>query len=147
MSINELQILLDLNQDNKINILNNVASKINLGYFFVDSEDGHCYLFDKDGNINNINKVKTIKEKYVKKDVKKIVIPDSVKSIGNYAFSGCENLTSIKIPDFIESIGIEAFKHCKNMKSIIFENKTIDQIKSMANYPWEIKDESIIKCI
>ena len=130
MSINELYILLDLNQDNKTKILKDVASKMNLGYFFIDSYDGYCYLFDKNGNLDDINKVDTIKEKYVKKDIKKIVIPDSVESIGDDAFYKCENLTSIKIPDSVKDIGFEAFAFCQNLKSIMIP----DSIESIGEY-------------
>ena len=38
-----------------------------------------------------------------------IVIPDSVTSIGNRAFSGCSSLTSVTIPDGVTSIGDSAF--------------------------------------
>ncbi len=47
-----------------------------------------------------------------------VVIPDSVTSIGNYAFAWCESLTSITIPDSVTSIGYWAFENCTSLKSI-----------------------------
>ncbi|MGI6725667.1 MAG: leucine-rich repeat domain-containing protein [Christensenellales bacterium] len=48
-----------------------------------------------------------------------ISIPDSVTSIGDWAFSGCENLTSISIPDSVTSIGKMAFYWCSSLKKVI----------------------------
>ena len=47
-----------------------------------------------------------------------IVIPDSVTSIGRAAFSGCSSLTSITIPDSVTSIGSSAFSGCSSLTSI-----------------------------
>ena len=47
-----------------------------------------------------------------------ITIPNSVTSIGIYAFSGCSNLTSITIPDSVTKIGNNAFSKCSNLTSI-----------------------------
>ena len=41
-----------------------------------------------------------------------VVIPDSVESIGDYAFGNCENIRSVVIPDSVEEIGKDAFKDC-----------------------------------
>ena len=46
------------------------------------------------------------------------VIPDSVTSIGGYAFSGCNGLTSITIPDGVTSISVYAFSNCSSLTSI-----------------------------
>ncbi|MBQ8504823.1 MAG: leucine-rich repeat protein, partial [Clostridia bacterium] len=50
--------------------------------------------------------------------VTELVIPDSVTSIGNYAFYGCGSLTSITIPDSVTSIGGSAFYNCSSLINI-----------------------------
>ena len=50
-----------------------------------------------------------------------VTIPDSVTSIGSSAFSGCSGLTSVTIPDSVTSIGKYAFYDCSGLASIIFE--------------------------
>ena len=47
-----------------------------------------------------------------------VTIPDSVTSIGNYAFSGCSSLTSVTIPDSVTSIGDYAFQSCSSLTSV-----------------------------
>ena len=46
------------------------------------------------------------------------IIPDSVKSIGEYAFSGCTGLTSITIPDSVTNIKDNTFFGCTGLTSI-----------------------------
>ena len=41
-----------------------------------------------------------------------------VTTIGEYAFCGCENLTSVNIPDSVTSIEREAFYDCESLTSI-----------------------------
>ena len=62
-------------------------------------------------------------------EIKDLVIPNSVTSIGSLAFVGCDGLTSVTIPNSVTSIGHEAFAYCYNLKSVISEIKmpfTID---------------------
>ena len=56
------------------------------------------------------------------KEITDLVIPNSVTSIGDYAFSGCYKLTSITIPNSVTSIGIEAFYGCKSLTSVTIPN-------------------------
>ena len=49
--------------------------------------------------------------------VKNLVIPESVTSIGKYAFSGCNGLTSVTIPESATEIGDYAFKGCTDLMS------------------------------
>ncbi|MBR1596783.1 MAG: leucine-rich repeat domain-containing protein [Phocaeicola sp.] len=52
------------------------------------------------------------------KNIIKSTIPNIVKYIGNYAFSGCTSLTSINLPDNVECIGNYAFYGCTNLRYI-----------------------------
>ena len=45
-------------------------------------------------------------------------IPNSVTSIGEYAFSHCTSLTSVTIPDSVTSIGSGAFSNCAALTGI-----------------------------
>ena len=51
-------------------------------------------------------------------EITSIIIPDTVTSIGNYAFMGCSGLTSIDIPSGVTSIGYAAFSGCSGLTSI-----------------------------
>ena len=76
-----------------------------------------------------------------------INIPDNAKSIGYGAFYECTSLTSVEIPESVKSIGNWAFEYCTSLTSIMFEGKTLDEVKRMEYYPWGIVDESsIIAC-
>ena len=57
-----------------------------------------------------------------KPEVKSIVMPDSVTSIGNYAFYGCSSLTNITIPDSITSIGNNTFYNCSSLTDVAVPN-------------------------
>ncbi len=45
-------------------------------------------------------------------------IPNSVTSIGNYAFEFCTSLTSVTIPNSVSSIGGNAFVNCTSLNSV-----------------------------
>ena len=62
-----------------------------------------------------------------------LIIPDSVTSIGDYAFYGCTGLASITIPNSVTSIGYRAFYNCSSLTSITIP----DSVTSIGNYAFE----------
>ncbi len=60
-------------------------------------------------------------------------IPNSVNSIGDYAFSDCTGLTSVTIPNSVTSIGNWAFSDCSGLTSLTIPNS----ITSIGNYAFQ----------
>ena len=51
-----------------------------------------------------------------------VYIVDGATGIGNYAFFGCSNLTSVTIPNSVTSIGESAFQACISLTNITIPN-------------------------
>ena len=59
-----------------------------------------------------------------------VTIPNSVTSIREYAFAGCSGLTSVTIPNSVTSIGEGAFAECTDLTFITIPNS----VTSIGNY-------------
>ena len=71
---------------------------------------------EEDGVIYNEDKTKVItcdKEK-----AGEYIMPDTVTEIGAFAFSGCENLTSVDISNGVTNIAYAAFSNCTALTSV-----------------------------
>lgn len=53
-----------------------------------------------------------------KSKLKKIIFPKGFLFVGDYAFAGCSNLTSIDWPDSLTSIGQNAFVGCESLTNL-----------------------------
>ena len=67
-------------------------------------------------------------------EVKDLVIPNSVTSIGDYAFYGCSVLTSVTIPNSVTIIGNYAFAYCSGLTSVIIPKKCLIVSSSFPKY-------------
>lgn len=56
------------------------------------------------------------------KEIKDLVIPNSVTSIGSNAFVGCSGLASVTIPNTVTYIGMNAFWGCSGLTSLTLPN-------------------------
>jgi hypothetical protein len=53
-----------------------------------------------------------------------VTIPDSVTTIGDYAFLQCRKMISVTIPDSVTAIGFRAFSGCTSLNSVYMSNPT-----------------------
>ncbi len=60
-----------------------------------------------------------------------IILPDTIKSIGNEAFSGCTQIKEITFGDSLTTLGDSAFFNCTSIDKIIF-NKKLESIGNNA---------------
>lgn len=51
-------------------------------------------------------------------DIRRIVVQKGVTTIGDYAFYGCKNMTSVTLPDTVTQIGKLAFYGCENLNTL-----------------------------
>ena len=102
----------------------------------------------------------------IQKNLKSVIIPDTVLAIGYQAFekcssletvklsnnikeieieafSGCKSLTEIEIPASITEIGANAFKDCDNLTKI-YINRPLEEIEGHENAPWGADNAEII---
>lgn len=97
-----------------------------------------------------------------------LIIPNTVESIGDYAFMGCRNLKSIKmgtgiisigdcafencnalssieLPEYVKTIGASAFRTCRNLKTITI-GSNVTEIGDVAFYGLEnISDVTVLR--
>ena len=59
-----------------------------------------------------------IKNEAARETITKIIIPDTVETVGNSAFAWCKNLTEIVLPDSITSFGSRVFLSCVSLKEL-----------------------------
>ena len=85
------------------------------------SEDGRCLIID--GTLNS----------FAPAGLTEYTIPDSVTTIGRYAFAWCESLTSITIPDSVTTIGDSAFSRCSSLTSVTIP----DSVTTIGHYAFD----------
>ena len=113
MEIIKGELLLNTQDRKLIKIAHDLGIQVN-PYIIIDGElmssDTNLLLVDENGALT---------------------IPESVTSIGNYAFSHCTSLTCITIPNSVTSIGVRAFENCSSLENIDISNLDTRSVKEM----------------
>lgn len=71
-----------------------------------------------------------------------IVIPDSINTLGAYAFSSCSNLETVTLSSSVTSSATNVFSSCSNLKTVHFEG-TREQWESLNI---KVSDKVIVRC-
>lgn len=67
-----------------------------------------------------------------------IILPSSIKTIGEGAFVQCSRLTGICIPDSVISVGNIAFSECTSLQKIVFPDSITDYGSGVLSYCVEL---------
>ncbi len=102
-------------------------SVIEIGYGVFESCLGLTSIVVERGNPrydsrNNCNAIIETAYNTLLYGCKNTTIPNSVTTIDDYAFYGCDSLTSIVIPNSVTEIGYGAFYDCIDLTSIVIPN-------------------------
>ena len=76
------------------------------------------------------------------KHVTSVVLPDTVREIGQYAFTNCSSLAEINLPEGLRSIGISAFSGCEALRSVRIPSTT-SEIGFSAFGIWELTELTV----
>ena len=87
---------------------------INEGVTAVDGKDFHIYE-------NDI--YSSVKEEF--KNIRQVILPDSVTEIGTDAFCDFLSLEDIALPNGITNIGYYAFAYCSSLENITIPDKVV----------------------
>ena len=74
--------------------------------------------------------------------LEEVSVPDGVVDIGAKAFCRCESLRYVAVPRSVETVGKLAFAQCPALETVVFEGRTMPEIKAMRNYPWGLSQNA-----
>ncbi len=102
-------------------------SVINIGECAFSNCSGLASITVSSGNSkydsrNNCNAIIETESNKLIAGCQNTVIPISITTIGEYAFSGCSGLTSMTIPNSVTTIGYSAFSGCSGLTSVTIPN-------------------------
>jgi hypothetical protein len=95
------------------------------GLTHIKVEDGNT-IYDSRGSCNAVIETQS---NILLSGCRNTMIPNSVTSIADGAFSGCNGLSSVTIPNSVTTIGSNAFSGCSSLTSVTIPNS----VTSIAN--------------
>ena len=114
-------IKIDVDQNNKYYTSDNGVlfdkNKTTLIQYPAGKADTHYTIPD---SVTSIGRFAFMQE--VRGNLSSVTIPDSVTNINSHAFDSCYSLTSIIIPDSVTTIGVNAFFDCSNLTNVTLGN-------------------------
>jgi hypothetical protein len=62
--------------------------------------------------------------------ITEVYLTETLKTVGNYAFDGCLNMTKTQLPSAVETVGNYAFRGCHDLPDVVFP----ETIKRIGDY-------------
>jgi len=90
----------------------------------IDVTEGSTHYVSENGVLFNHDKTLLINYP-VANDTTSYTIPDSVESVGDYAFYGGNKLTTISIGENVRAIGERAFSYCEELLEIVIPDNVV----------------------
>jgi len=85
-----------------------------------------CEITFYDKTANPLSYAEEFSTDYGKVDFENLIIPDSVRKIGNNAFAGLKALRSVTIPKSVTYIGSDAFANCTQLSQVNLTNGLLE---------------------
>lgn len=82
------------------------ATEVKIPYYYNNETDGYALV------------VSIVEAFKYNTTINRIILPDSVTTIDDYAFSYCSNLTTVEVGNNLTKIGANAFYCCSSLKTI-----------------------------
>lgn len=91
--------------------------------------------------------------------IKKLTIPEGIKNIDDFAFSGCRYLETVSLPNSLTRLGYESFRECYSLKEIVipynvatigdycfYKCHNLSNINILSSVPLEIAFAAFSEC-
>jgi len=95
------------------------------------STEDSTLVFEGSGDMANWYTYEAVPWNQYRSYIAYISFPESLKTIGRYAFADCINLKSVTIPQLVYQIYNDAFANCTNLSSVTFlgtELRDVDEV-------------------
>lgn len=77
-------------------------------------------------------------------EILNVDIPNGITTIDSYAFNITPNVRTIALPRTVIKIHKMAFLWCFSLESLTFKDRTLDEVRSIPGYPWNVSPEKIV---
>lgn len=86
--------------------------------YVVTKADNDITSADIQSSIGGVTVSRIYGQAFAGTSIKSVKIPGTIKSIGSYAFSECEDLQTVEIQEGVQLIGSSAFQKCTSLESV-----------------------------